>query len=156
MNDCNRIQENSAGLPLLLNEWIMTSKNLKYDEIKRGKICQHISKFGESINETNMIRLYKMAILYQKPEQKDLTNKVIDAFVCLSTRFLELVQNLTDEMFKFILKFRSIAHSKGFQLSKMQVKIPYVGFESKNIFEITIAFPKIQSPEILLTAESDK
>ena len=38
--DLKRIRENSAGLPLLLEEWIRSSKDLKdYDNIKRDKLC---------------------------------------------------------------------------------------------------------------------
>jgi len=69
---------------------------------------------------------------------------------------LELVQNLTEEMFRFLVKFNSIAHSKGFELSKMELKIPSVKFESLNIMGVTIPFPKIQIPEILLTVDSGK
>jgi hypothetical protein len=123
---------------------ILTIKNMINGIIQRfSGVVSHLCKIiTDSLNKL-------------ENELVNLTNKVIDAFVSLSTRFLELVQNLTDEMFKFILKFRSIAHSKGFQLSKMEVKIPSVGFESLRIFGITIPFPKIQSPEILLTVESD-
>jgi len=85
-----------------------------------------------------------------------LTDKIVDTFLSLSARFLELVQNLTEEMFKFLVKFKSIAHSKGFELSKMEVKIPSVEFESLNIFGVSIPFPKIQSPEILMTVDSNK
>jgi tetratricopeptide (TPR) repeat protein len=72
--DLNRIQESSAGLPFLLNEWIMTSKELKYEEIQRGKICEHVSKLEENMDDINMIRLYKIAILNQKLDEKDLAN----------------------------------------------------------------------------------
>ena len=38
--DLQRIRENSAGFPLLLDEWIKSSNDLKdYDNIKRDKLC---------------------------------------------------------------------------------------------------------------------
>ena len=41
--DLQTITKNSAGLPLLLDEWIRSSKDLKdYDNIKRNKLCNQI------------------------------------------------------------------------------------------------------------------
>lgn len=83
-------------------------------------------------------------------------DKIIKAFYSLSKYFLELAENLTDEMFKFLVRFRSIANSKGFDLSKTEVKVPTVGFESIDLVGFNIPFPKIQSPEILLVVEGKK
>jgi hypothetical protein len=50
--DLQRIRENSAGLPLLLVEWIRSSKDLKdYDMIRRDKVCNQIIGLEEKTNE---------------------------------------------------------------------------------------------------------
>lgn len=83
-------------------------------------------------------------------------DKIIGAIYTLSRYILELAESLTGEMFKFFVRFRSLANSKGFDLSRMEVKVPSIGFESLSMAGFTIPFPKIQSPEILMIVESGK
>ena len=72
--DLKRIRESTAGLPLLLNEWITTSQELRFEEIERAKICEQISKLEENMNQTDMIKLYKISILNQKLDETGLAN----------------------------------------------------------------------------------
>jgi len=63
--DLQRIKENSAGLSLLLNEWIKTSEKLNYEEIRRDKLCNQIVKLEKGLDKEALVRLYKMSILLQ-------------------------------------------------------------------------------------------
>jgi molecular chaperone GrpE (heat shock protein) len=83
-------------------------------------------------------------------------NAIINAFTSLAERFLDLIENLMEQMFKFLTQFGSIAKSKGFQLSKIDIRIPSVKFESVILFMVSIPLPKIESPEIMLSIESGK
>jgi hypothetical protein len=66
--DLQRIRENSGGLPLLLDEWIKHSKDLKdYEEIKRDQLCDQIIKEEEGLTNEDLVKLYKLAILLQPP-----------------------------------------------------------------------------------------
>lgn len=62
--DLERIRKNSAGLPLLLNEWIKTSEKLNYEEIG-GKPCSQIVRLEKGLDKEDLVRLYKMSILLQ-------------------------------------------------------------------------------------------
>jgi hypothetical protein len=81
---------------------------------------------------------------------------IIKAFTSLAENFLDLVENLMEQMFKFLTQFGSIAKSKGFQLSKIDIRIPSVKFEPVMLFMVSIPLPKIESPEIMLSIESGK
>jgi hypothetical protein len=64
-HDLQRIRENSAGLPLLLDERIKSSKDLKdYDNIKRDKLCTQIIGLEDGLtDEQDQVRLDRMCIL---------------------------------------------------------------------------------------------
>ncbi len=81
---------------------------------------------------------------------------IIKAFTSLAENFLDLIENLMEQMFKFLTQFGSIAKSKGFQLSKIDIKIPSIKFEPVMLFMVSIPLPKIESPEIMLSIESGK
>jgi hypothetical protein len=81
---------------------------------------------------------------------------IIKAFTSLAENFLDLIENLMEQMFKFLTQFGSIAKSKGFQLSKIDIRIPSVKFEPVMLFMVSIPLPKIESPEIMLSIESGK
>jgi tetratricopeptide (TPR) repeat protein len=61
--DLKRVWENSAGLPLLLNEWINNSPNLNYEEIKRDRLCEQILKQKKDLTDEDKDRLYRISIL---------------------------------------------------------------------------------------------
>jgi hypothetical protein len=68
-----RIRENSAGLPLVLDEWIRTSENLNdYEEIKRDKLCNRTIMLRKGLDEQDQDNLYKMSILLQPLKKKRL------------------------------------------------------------------------------------
>jgi hypothetical protein len=81
---------------------------------------------------------------------------IIKAFTSLAENFLDLIENLMEQMFKFLTQFGSIAKSKGFQLSKIDIRIPSVKFEPVMLFMVSIPLPRIESPEIMLSIESGK
>ena len=70
-----RIKENSAGSPLLLNEWINQSKDLNYEEINRIKLCEYIDTHKKNIEDNidDIVRLNKMAVLIQPLKIKELS-----------------------------------------------------------------------------------
>lgn len=74
--DLQRIRENSAGLPLLLDEWIRSSEKLSYEEISMGKrrkmLCSQITRLEKGLSEQDQVRLYKMSILLQPLRHKRL------------------------------------------------------------------------------------
>lgn len=61
------IREYSAGLPLLLDEWIRTSENLNdYEKkINRADLCSQIIKLENGLDDQGKARLNRMSILYQ-------------------------------------------------------------------------------------------
>jgi hypothetical protein len=73
--DLHRIRENSAGLPLILEEWIRTSENLNdYEEIKRDDLCNQTIKLEEGLDERDQVRLYRLSILPQPIKHKSLAS----------------------------------------------------------------------------------
>jgi hypothetical protein len=60
-----RIRENSAGLPILLEEWINSSKDLNYQEIRRGQLCSEITMLKKGLNDEEKIKLYRLSILLE-------------------------------------------------------------------------------------------
>jgi hypothetical protein len=81
---------------------------------------------------------------------------IIKAFTSLAENFLDLIENIMEQMLKFLTQFGSIAKSKGFNLSKIDIKIPSVKFEPVILFMVSIPLPKIDPPEITLSIESGK
>jgi AAA ATPase domain len=64
--DLEKIRENSAGFPLLLEKWIRSSNDLKdYDNIDRNKLCSQIIRLQKGLDEQDKVRLYRMSILLQ-------------------------------------------------------------------------------------------
>jgi tetratricopeptide (TPR) repeat protein len=72
--DLKRIRENSVGFPLVLNEWIQKSKDLRYDKISRKNICACIKERKYGLNDSDIIKLYKMSILVQPLNDEKLAN----------------------------------------------------------------------------------
>ncbi len=63
-----RIRENSGGLPLLLDTWIRSGSQ-NYEEIKRDRFCEQISRLKDGMNDTTKIRLFKLSILHSKSNE---------------------------------------------------------------------------------------
>ncbi len=73
--DLQRIREKSAGLPLVLEEWIRTSENLNdYEKIKRHELCNQTIKLEERLDEQDQIKLYRLSILLQPLKHKSLAS----------------------------------------------------------------------------------
>ena len=70
-----RIKENSAGSPLLLNEWLDKPGDLNYEEIKTNKFCEYVDtrKAGLEDNIDDIVKLNKMAVLVQPLKIKELS-----------------------------------------------------------------------------------
>jgi tetratricopeptide (TPR) repeat protein/energy-coupling factor transporter ATP-binding protein EcfA2 len=103
--DLLRIRENSAGLPLLLDEWIRTSEKLNdYEVINRNVLCSQIIRLEKGLDEQDQVRLYKMSILLQPLKHKKLARYLeIDDNADLVRPFIKrLIQNrIFDESFKW-------------------------------------------------------
>jgi hypothetical protein len=110
-----------------------------------------IAHFGTRMNES----LDTLGRLSEGVIEK-VSNKILDAFISISTHFLDLVENLTVQMFKFLMHFGSLAKKKGFQVSKIDIKFPSIKFETVPLFTFNIPLPKIESPEVLISVENKK
>ncbi len=61
-----RIRENSGGLPIILDEWIRSSKDCKdFDYINVSNICLSLAKLGKSLSKKHEKHLYFLSILEQ-------------------------------------------------------------------------------------------
>jgi hypothetical protein len=90
--DLQTITKNSAGLPLLLDEWIRSSKDLKdYDNIKRDKLCTQIIGTEGLEDELDQAKLDKMCILLYPLKFERLTTYLgkVDNNVDLVTAFVK-------------------------------------------------------------------
>lgn len=58
-------------------------------------------------------------------------------------------------MFKFLTQFGSVAKAKGFNVSKIDIKISPVKFQPVSLFGVSIPIPNIESPEISLSIETN-
>ena len=64
--DLKRIKENSAGLPILLEEWIRTSADCKdHETINREELCNQITKLKDGLSSDMEKSLYRLSILQQ-------------------------------------------------------------------------------------------
>ena len=60
-------------------------------------------------------------------------------------------------MLDFLSRFRVIVKEKGYSVSKIEIKIPSIKFEFKNIFGlIPVPLPKIDPPDLTVTIEPEK
>lgn len=78
---------------------------------------------------------------------------IINAFMSVSDYFVEFLVTLTEQMFKFLTKFRYIASSEGYSVSNIQIKIPSLRFEYVNMFQVNIPLPNIDPPEMTLSID---
>jgi len=73
--ELKRIRENSAGLPLLLDDWIKKNPTLDYEEIKWDRPCEQLLKLKKDLSDEDKINLSRISILlypledYQKLAQ---------------------------------------------------------------------------------------
>jgi hypothetical protein len=75
--DLYRIQERTAGLPLLLDTWIKKSHDLNYEEIDINNHCQQLKKLSEDLDEQDQIKLEKLCILLNPIEDAEFLSKYL-------------------------------------------------------------------------------
>jgi hypothetical protein len=73
----------------------------------------------------------------------------------VSVPFLDLISNITEQMFKFLTQFGSVAKAKGYDISKIDIKISSVRFEPVSLFGVSVPIPKVETPEISLSIETN-
>ncbi len=136
-------EESVGGISVAIN----TIKDRVDDvsKIFKGKIAHFGTLMLESLDKLSNIggKIIKEGV-----------DKVLSTFISLSANFLDLVQTLTVQMFKFLTQLGSIAKAKGFTISKIDVKIPSVKFEPVPVFGFSIPLSKLESPEILLNVDT--
>jgi|tagenome__1003787_1003787.scaffolds.fasta_scaffold20985577_1 tetratricopeptide (TPR) repeat protein len=116
--DLQRIKENSAGLPMLLEEWIRSSKNFEdYENIHREELCNQITKLKNGLSEDiqkNISRLcilqqpfndYEMLAEYLEMQEdpykvQSLIEKLIENRVFYTLKNKSMTNNYTDSWFR--------------------------------------------------------
>jgi len=76
--DLHRIQERTAGLPLLLDTWIHKSHHLNYEEIDVNNHCQQLKRLSEDIDEQDRIKLNKLCILLNPIDDDEFLANYLD------------------------------------------------------------------------------
>jgi tetratricopeptide (TPR) repeat protein len=76
--DLDRIQERTAGLPLLLDTWIQKSQNLNYEEIDVNNHCQQLTRLSEDLDEQDSIKLDKLSILLNPLNDEEFISKYLN------------------------------------------------------------------------------
>jgi len=66
------IRQNSAGLPILLSDWIKKSETLDYREINREILCQQIIRLADDLGGENRNNLEKLSILLNSLDELQL------------------------------------------------------------------------------------
>jgi tetratricopeptide (TPR) repeat protein len=114
--DLQNIREYSAGLPLILDEWIRTSENLNdYRKINRADLCSQIIMLQTGLEKEDKVRLNRMSILYQplKPIKLAKYLKMDDNVDFIMPFIKQLIENrIFDENFRW---FRHELVQKCFQ-----------------------------------------
>jgi hypothetical protein len=80
-----------------------------------------------------------------------LKNKIIEGLKAASNKFQSLISKLIEKMFGFLSQFGELAKSKGFPVSKVELKVPTIKFEYTSIFGFSIPLPGLSAPEMTLT-----
>jgi tetratricopeptide (TPR) repeat protein len=62
--DLHRIKECSAGLPLLISQWLKVSKNLHYGEININDHCQQIVTLKKDLPDEEQINIDKLSVSF--------------------------------------------------------------------------------------------
>ena len=57
------IRKNSGGLPIVIEHWIKTSKDLDFNFIDRTKFCDKIVQSGDNLTDNAFSDLEKLSIL---------------------------------------------------------------------------------------------
>ena len=115
-------------------------------KIKIRKVMDTLHGIAESVGKSIIDLLDKI---------EDVLNKwpdaTINAFITLSDYFVEFMVTLTEQLFKFLAKFGSVAADEGYSISNIEIKIPSLKFEYVNMFQVSIPVPNIDPPEMTLS-----
>ena len=83
---------------------------------------------------------------------KQLPGKIKDALIDLAGRFLDFVGILIEKMFSFLAQVGNTVNKFGYNLSKIEVKLPKLQIKQVSILSvISIPLPVIDPPDITLT-----
>jgi hypothetical protein len=111
----------------------------------KGSIAHLCTRMLESLDE--LVKFGGEAV-------QKVFDKILNGFISLAARFLDLIGKLTEGMFKFLTDFGTIAQTKGYKVSKIDIKIPSVKFEPVPLFGFSVPLPKMESPEVLFSVET--
>ena len=125
----NKKTENLGGITEVLS--IVKNRINVLSNRFKGSIAHYGTDMLESLDELG--KLSKLG----KDVIEGVLNKMLDAFISLSAHFLDLVENLSEEMFKLLTQFGPVAKAKGYQVSKIDIKIPSVKFEPVPLFTVS-------------------
>lgn len=120
----------------------------------KNKVQLVVERFYGIISHVGTRMIESLDNLYE--EIKKGPNAILNAFISLSERLLDLVGQLTEEMFKFLTQLGVVAKKQGYELSNIDIKIPSVKFALVQLFMFSIPLPMIETPEILLSVEFNK
>ena len=123
-------------------------------KIVRKKVQQLADRFKGIMSHLGRYLLESLDEL--KDSLRKSGDAIVNAFASFSERFLDLMQNLMEQMFKFLTQFGIIAEKKGFQISKIDIRLPSIKFEPVTLFLVSIPFPKIEAPDIRLSIDVGK
>ena len=85
-----RIKENTAGLPIVIEEWILNSPNLDYKEIDRENICSQILKLEGGLSKEILPKVYKLSIIGEALTEEDIAEYLNDDYDNVLTLIKEL------------------------------------------------------------------
>ncbi len=72
--DLHRIRERSAGLPLILDNWIRTSNTLSYEEISYKEPCKQLIKLEDELTDDQRQKLKMLSVLLYPLKYKTLAS----------------------------------------------------------------------------------
>jgi predicted ATPase len=105
--DLQRIKENSAGLPLLLEEWMRSSKDFKdYENINREQLCIQITKLKTGLSEDIQKNIYRLCILQQPFNDDEMLAEYLEMDDPYNVQ--SLVEKLIENRIFYTLKNKSM------------------------------------------------
>lgn len=117
------------------------------------RIKGSVSEIGHSLIDQleSLKNLFKNMIDNNISSFSDFKNIILKELNSISKKLHEFISKLIDRMFDFLTKFGSLAKSKGFPVSKIEIKIPTIKLEFLGVFGFSIPIPKLDPPEMTVT-----
>jgi hypothetical protein len=140
------ISENSNDNNILSK--LVNKVKALWDKIKTKiqQVMGRLRGIAESLENSIIDLLDKIEDVLKKG-----SDAIINAFISLSDYFVEFMVTLTEQMFKFLTKFGSIAAAEDYKISNIEIKIPSLKFEYVSMFSVSIPLPNIDPPEMTLS-----